>query len=123
MLNSRCLGSKKQDFSVVKETYDEVAEHIPGLLANFDLMLLVLTIPYVLLFLLDDKVMLFTFDLRFSKSFFESLIILDLLLLVFDHFCLLVVAQLSPSDFAYRLIFQSLSVQVAFIVLFYRLKN
>lgn len=112
----RILGS-------LGETYDEVIVHIPGLLANLDPMLLVLTIPCVLQLPLNDKVMLFTLNLRFSKSVFKSLIAFDLRLLVVDHFCLLTVAQLSPSDFSYRLVLQSLSVQVTLILPFYRLKN
>jgi hypothetical protein len=67
--------------------------------------------------------MLFTLNLRLSKPIFESLTILDLRLVVFDHFCLLAVTQLFSGDFSICLVLQSSSVQVALIVLFYRLKN
>ena len=67
--------------------------------------------------------MLFTLNLRLSKPVFESLTVLDLRLLVFDHFCLLAVTQLFSGDFSICLVLQSSSVHVALIVLFYRLKN
>lgn len=78
--------------------YDKMIVHVSGLLADVDPMLLILYIPYVLLFLLDGKIMLFISYLCLSHPIFEGLIARYLRLLVFYHFRLLPIAQSSLCD-------------------------